>query len=239
MNPSCDRIGVLLIGQTPRADLTAPLENLNGSCEFVVRGALDGVQRADVPVGSADAYPLVTLLRDGTRVTVDEHFLTPFLQKAIDELEQEGVSATLLLCAGPFRNLVSSRPLVRPFQLATSVLQSLGLRRVCIVVPTDDQRRPAKMKWAEAGLEPVIISAEEKPTERSLEDWLVEQARALPGLAALVLDYVGYPAELLHHLQTEVQHPVVDLGHLALTVTETLFLFQSSVLTPSSGGSSV
>jgi protein AroM len=220
--PPSDRLGVLLIGQTPRPDLLAPLERLRGRGGLAVRGALDGVGPAEIPAAPEGSYPLVTRLRDGSLVTVGERFLTPLLQTAIDELEHDGVAAVLLLCAGPFRDLVGTRPLLRPFQLATGVLAALGLRRACVVVPTDDQRAPAREKWASAGVEPIVLSVEGRPADESLAAWLVERVRELPEVPALVLDYVGYPIGLLRHLQGRLPLPVVDLGHLAAAVAEAM-----------------
>jgi protein AroM len=235
-NPPQVRLGVLLIGQTPRADLLAPLDRLRGGCELAVRGALDGVRYADIPTEPEGSYPLVTRLRDGARVTVDERFLTPLLQAAIDELELDGAMAVLLLCAGPFRDLTGSRPLIRPFQLAARVLGSLGLRRVGVVVPTDDQRAPALEKWANAGVEPIVLSVEAKPVNESLAEWLVERSGDLPDVSALVLDYVGYPIELLRHLQSNLRVPVVDLGHLAVAVAEALVTARSPISVTGGGG---
>lgn len=235
MSISHNRIGVLIIGQTPRTDLTAPLAHLSDRCELMVRGALDSYQHIDVPITSNGTYPLVTRLRDGTHVTVDENFLTPLLQAAIDDLEQAGVTSILLLCAGPFLGLVSSRPLIRPFQLGTLVLQSLGLRRIAVIVPTNDQCSPAQVKWEEVGLEPVLISMEEKPSEQPLEDWITERIKALPELAALVLDYVGHPAGLVSELQSRMHLPVIDLGQLSGKVIEAI-LISRTVPAPSSKG---
>ena len=72
-------IGILIIGQTPRADLMAPLGRLAHACDLRPRGALDDLEADDLPDADGAAYPLVTRLRDGTRVTVDEAFLSPLL----------------------------------------------------------------------------------------------------------------------------------------------------------------
>ncbi len=71
-----ERIGLLLIGQTPRPDLTAPLDHLAGAYDLVVRGALDALTASDLKTSDTGTYPLVTRMRDGTVVTVDERFLT-------------------------------------------------------------------------------------------------------------------------------------------------------------------
>ena len=215
-------IGILIIGQTPRADLMAPLDRLAQACDLRPRGALDALEAGDLPDGAGGSYPLVTRLRDGTQVTVDEAFLTPLLQEAIEALEREGVIALLLLCAGPFAALMSTRPLIRPFQLAAGMLRSAEHMRVGIVVPTNDQRMPSERKWTEAGLQPVIWSREEKPEALSLERWLAARAADHADLSALVFDYVGYPLDDVQRVQAEVGLPVIDLGHLAVAALEAM-----------------
>lgn len=217
-------IGILLIGQTPRADLMALLHRLAHACDLLPRGALDALEAGDLPDASGGSYPLVTRLRDGTQVTVDEAFLSPLLQEAIEALEREGVMALLLLCAGPFPMLTSTRPLIRPFQLAAGMLRSVGRARVGIVVPTDDQRVPSERKWTEAGLKPVVWSIAEKPAVLSLERWLAARASEHTDLSVLVFDYVGYPLDAVQRVQTQVGLPVMDLGHLAVAALEAMIL---------------
>ena len=216
------RIGILIIGQTPRPDLTAPLDGLGRTYDLVIRGALDDLSAGDLPDAGGGSYPLVTRMRDGTLITVDEAFLTPLLQTAIDDLEQEDVVLSLLLCAGPFHDLTSTRPLLRPFQLAVQTLQSLGLPRPGIVVPTDDQRGPAERKWTAAGFAPVIWSMETRPAALPVEHWLPSQASNHADLSALVFDYVGYPLDTVQRLQTLTPLPVLDLGHLAVAALEAM-----------------
>ena len=218
------RIGILLIGQTPRADLTAPLEPLGRTYDLVIQGALDGLTTNDLPDSGDGTYPLITRLRDGVQVTVDAGFLAPRLQACIDDLEQDGVIAHILLCAGPFPTLTSTRPLVRPFQLAAKTLASAGLSHLGLVVPTNDQALPAANKWAQAGFQPVVWSMETKPADLPLERWIEAHTMRHTGLAALVFDYVGYPLDTLRRVQDLIALPVIDLGHLAVAAFEAMLL---------------
>ena len=215
-------IGILTIGQTPRADLMDPLEYLRAVYDLQPRGALDALDVSDLPDASAATYPLVTCMRDGTRVTVDEAFLAPLLQDVLDQVEHEGVVASLLLCAGPFAALTSTRPLIRPFQLGVHTLRSLGMLTIGVVVPTDGQYTPARRKWTEAGFSPVLWSMEAQPQADALEYWLAAQVAAHPDLSALVFDYVGYPRDVLQRVQAQLGLPVIDLGHLAIAALEAI-----------------
>lgn len=217
-----ERIGLLLIGQTPRPDLTAPLDHLAGAYDLLVRGALDALSESDLPTSDKGTYPLVTRLRDGRIVTVDEQYLTPLLQATINTLEQEAAMAILLLCAGPFPVLQSTRPLIRPFQLAARSLTTMGLSHISVIVPTDDQVAPSVRKWTDAGFCPTILSIESKRTNQSLEDWISAHHSESDLGEALVLDYVGHPRDAIARVQAAVDIPVVDLGHLAVATLEAM-----------------
>ncbi len=215
-------IGVLVIGQTPRPDLTASLARIGTTCILDVRGALDGLDAADLPRDAGGAYPLVTRLRDGTRVTVAADFLTPRLQAALDGLEQDGAIAHILLCAGPFPALTSTRPLLRPFALAAQMLRQFGMTRVGVVVPTDAQRGPAADKWRAVGMTPVVWSMATKPVGDSPAAWLAPLLATHAGLSAVVFDYVGYPRDVVGEVRARVRLPVLELGHLAVAALEAL-----------------
>ena len=163
----------------------------------------------------ATEYPLGTRLRGGGAVAVEESFLTPLLQRALDGLERAGVAATILLCAGEFAGLAGRRHLVRPFQLGASVLASMGFRNLGVVVPTAAQAGAARRKWERAGFAPAVWPLDTRPASEPLAGWLGAQAGRQPSLSAIVIDYVGYPAGTLWELRGAVPMPVVDLGHLA------------------------
>ncbi|MCB0157369.1 MAG: AroM family protein, partial [Caldilineaceae bacterium] len=104
------RIGLLTIGQSPRPDLVQTLPVLSPFAQ-VEAGALDGLAAAAIPL-AAGAFPLTTRLADGGTVVVDEAFLLPRMQAAVHRLEEAGVAAILLMCAGTFGPVTSRVPLV-------------------------------------------------------------------------------------------------------------------------------
>ncbi len=215
-----DTIGALTIGQTPRPDLLALLAPVAAHYDVRCRGALDGLRASNLP--AVATYPLVTRLRSGRLVRVEEAFLTPLLQRALDGLEEEGVLATVLLCAGEFEGLAGSRPLVRPYQLGACALDCMGFSRLAVVVPTDGQRAAAGRKWRRAGFVPSVWSEEERPDSAPHSDWLQKRLAREADLSALVFDYVGYPDNVLQRVRSSVGLPVLDLGHLAADVLRSI-----------------
>jgi protein AroM len=205
-------IGAISIGQSPRPDLVDPLRVRlpGGGVSIVELGALDGLLRSDIPPPAADGYPLTTRLRDGTVVTVEEAFLEPLVQAAVDAAEGQGCTASILLCAGRFANVTARRPFVRPFELGVATLRSLGMARLVVVVPTDEQVGPSARKWSTAGFVPVVRAAQLGEAPAAIANDLRS------GVDAVVLDWVGHPAKSVRRLRALVDVPVVDLGDLAI-----------------------
>ena len=162
----------------------------------------------------------MTRLRNGASITVEESFLTPLLQQALDELEEEGVVATILLCAGRFAGLASRRPLVRPFQLGAGLLASMKLRNLGVIVPTSAQTDAARRKWKGAGFAPAVWPIDRRTAPQP--DWLQEQARREGDVSAIVIDYVGYPFQVSETMRCAVDLPVLDLGLLAANALASL-----------------
>lgn len=211
-------IGAITIGQSPRPDLLARLRShLQADGVTVVEmGALDALSVADLPGPAAGGYPLTTRLRDGSAVTVDEAFLEPLVQSAVDILERQGCIASILLCAGGFTGIHATRPLVRPFQVAVGTLRSLGIERIVVVVPIDAQVEPSRAKWSSTGLETVVRSARLHDAPAAIV------GDVETGVEAVVLDYVGHPRDAVRRLRGLIDRPVVDLGDLAAATIASL-----------------
>lgn len=218
-------LGALVIGQSPRPDLTQPLRDLLPA-DVVLRevGALDGLTLADLPDASGAAYPLGTRMRDGTAVTIPESFLLPLLQQQLDALEADDVAATVLLCAGSFAELRGKRPLFKPFDIAQATLTSLGLRRIAALTPFAGQITPIQQRWHAAGFA-AHVWARPLADTADFANWLRGQLAQTEGVDCLLLDYVGHDPQARMWLQTActelaevaVSLPILDLGHLTLS----------------------
>ena len=210
-----------VIGQTPRPDLSNDLQRRFPSTRFRVVGALDGLRPGELPPLAHHGYPLETLLRGGDRVVVDADFVAPLLQDAI-EANDAGASAHLILCAGPFEELVvptkpsgHSTPLIRPFDVGVAECLRCGHHRLALLVPFAAQAAPARKKWTGAGFSAQVHVLADRPKALTIDEWvsnLVGESDA----DVLVFDYVGFPSEVLEEVAARVEIPVFDLGHLAL-----------------------
>ncbi len=216
------RIGALTIGQSPRPDRVAPFENLLPGCEILQAGALDDLTLDDLPEQPNVAYPLVTQMQDGTLVMVAESFITSKLQQALNQLETNGVVATLLLCAGTFADLHGTQPLFVPFKIGCSTLSALQLKSIGLITPVRAQEQPIRERWEKMGWQPTVWTADLSVQDEKFQQQLTDQINA-KNLDCIVLDYVGHPFEQVIQLQKSVEVPVIDLGYLAMvTLASTL-----------------
>jgi protein AroM len=146
-------LGVLTIGQAPRADRLGPEVSLvlGDTARIVERGALDDLSAAAIRalVPAPDREPLVSLLRNGTSVRLDMDAIVPLLQQRIDQLESEdGVVATLLVCGGDFPTLRHQRPLIQPHNALHGVVTGIaGAQKLASMVPIPDQVEPIERGW--------------------------------------------------------------------------------------------
>lgn len=209
------KVGFLSIGQSPRLDLVAPLAGLMPAVQPVETGALDGLAPDELPAASATTrFPLTTRMQSGDLVAVDEHALLPYLARGLARLEEAGVVASLLLCAGTFAGLEGRRPLFVPFIVARNRLRQMGCRRLLVVCPIAGQVDPIADRWRRAGFVPTLYvapSLDQDAAPRLVDDMAIAGA----GHDCLLLDYVGHPPGHVTALRAALDLPVFDLGQMA------------------------
>ncbi len=209
-------IGALTIGQSPRPDLVSPLrDRLPAKCKILQAGALDGLTKAALPVIHSETYPLTTRMGDGSSVIIEESFLAARLQQALDQLEEQGVMATILLCAGTFSDLKGMRPLFKPFAIGRALIKSLGLHRIGLIAPMKEQEAPIRERWQAAGFQPTVWTADLARQDEGFIHQLNEQVE-VHRLECIVLDYVGHSEPLVCQLRETADIPLIDLGQLAI-----------------------
>jgi protein AroM len=211
------RIGALLIGQSPRPDLVDPLSQLLPELEILQGGALDGLTLEDLPDSAMGAYPLVTKMNDGMLVMLEEAFIAPKLQKALTRLENSGVIATILMCAGTFSNLRGSRPLFKPFSIGCDWLATLRIKTIGLISPVLEQEEPIRERWLSLGYETVVWTADLGNQDSGFKQGLDERIKT-DRLECIVLDYVGHPPAQVLELQKSIAIPVIDLGSITMRV---------------------
>jgi protein AroM len=206
-------VGALTIGQAPRADdLVAEIgATLGPGYRLIERGALDGLGRREIAAlgPAAGEYVLVTLLRDGSPVTLGKTRLLPLLQRQIEALEGEGVDATLLLCTGEFPRFPSRRPVIRPQETLYGLVRGLAGAggRIGVFIPLPEQLEQARRQWTAMGVEPVLEPA--SPYAGSDELAPAAARLAAAGVDVAFLDCFGYSLAMKRAVAAALGRPVV------------------------------
>lgn len=208
------RVGVLLVGQSPRADLLEEIGHLAPRLDLVQAGALDGLSREHIAAAPVQ-LPLIARLRDGSAVIVDRDFVGRRMQVLIDQMGSE-VDAFAVLCTEDFTALRAPVPLLLPYSIGCGFFTSLGFDgRLGVVCPVQGQVGSSRERWRARGYEAVFEVA--SPFE---PDALRRAATKLAaaGCGMVVLDCAGYGREHARALASITHLPVVSLRSLMWSV---------------------
>jgi protein AroM len=210
-------IGVLTIGQSPRADRLGDDVRavLGSSSRIIERGALDGMSDAEIAAiapSNPDEYRLVTLLRDGRSVEIGKSAILDRLQRQITDLERiEGADAMLLMCTGVFPPFEHSKPLLLPQEaLYGAVTGMAGGGRIGALIPLESQREQALRKWNERGVTDIrVYPASPYGADPATAIERASIAAQRDGATALFMDCFGYDREMKRVARSAFRGPVV------------------------------
>jgi protein AroM len=183
-------IATVTIGQSPRSDVTPELVGIVPEARWVERGALDGLDEAEIAALAPEPgeFPLVTRLRDGRAVVLGERAVTPLVQRAIREVEAEA-DLVMLLCTGEL-DLVSAKPLLFPGRILAATAAALCAGQpVAVLTPHEGQTEGQRDRWRARGVHPTILVA--SPYAPADFARVGREARA-SGARLVVLDCLGY-----------------------------------------------
>jgi protein AroM len=198
-----DTVGILTIGQSPRADFEQLFQRHLSGVKLVVRGALDGLPAATIDnmAAAGGEYPLFTILRDGTTREISLYRIKPLLDERAREVAAEGAAVAALMCAGNFPELES------PSRLLSAVVRGVCRGdRIGIVLPNVGQIDSATTHWREKGFRPAVTVASPLDPEALSR---AADALADPGLELIVLDCMGFSPEAARRMRTLCGRPVL------------------------------
>jgi protein AroM len=204
-----DKVGILTIGQSPRADFEQLFQRHLPGVTLVVRGALDGLPAATIDnmAAAGGEYPLFTILRDGTTREISLYRIKPLLDERAREVAAEGAAVAALMCAGNFPELESPIPVLYPSRLLSAVVRGVCRGdRIGIVLPNVGQIESATTHWREKGFSPAVTVASPLDPEALSR---AADALADPGLELIVLDCMGFSPEAARRMRTLCGRPVL------------------------------
>ncbi|HEV8439700.1 MAG TPA: AroM family protein [Methylomirabilota bacterium] len=222
------RVGMVTIGQAPRADVVPEMAKLLGSAEIVEGGALDGLSRSEIePFAPAPGDEiLVTRLADGSSVFLGKRRVTPLVQQRIAELEAAGAALTVLLCTGAFHGLEARRPLVEPDKILLGTLRGIRFPgRLGVLTPSPRHVEQTEARWRSHGFDPVVVALSPYEGGHAAEaDAVATIADALRagGAGLVVLDCIGFTGQMRAELQARLGVPMLVANLLVARVVAEL-----------------
>jgi protein AroM len=215
-------VGLVTIGQSPRADVVPEMAALIGpGVEIREAGALDGLDRAQVAALAPRPGDeiLVTRLADGTPVFVGKERIVDRIVARIAELERAGTTLTALLCTGAFPRLAAGRPLVQPQQILLGVLRGTSWPgRLGILTPSLPHVPQTEARWRADGFDPLVVPL--SPYEEE-DPAVVARAGATlrgAGVGLVVMDCMGFKRKTRDELQAATGAPVLVANLLVARV---------------------
>ena len=218
------KIGMLTIGQTPRADLLPEVIKILGDgFEVVEAGALDGMTLDEVRGIEVlpDDYILVSRMRDGTEVKITKRFVVPLVQEKIREIEGKGIRLSVIMCTGEFPTFESEGLVVTPKEILKGVLDgALKKGRLGVVYPTEEQMPSSQENFGSDEVEVYadVISPYEGQEELQ---GLVERLSG-QGLDLVFLNCFGFSSEVKEYISVKTGKPVIQSSAVVARVLKEL-----------------
>lgn len=180
---------VFVIGQTPRLDLEAEIAAAAPGLKIAMRGALDGLSRAEI----ADVRPrdghdtLFTMLPSGEGVAISKAAVTARMRGMLEETQ----GPVLLACTGTFKGLPERPDLIQPSAVLNGMAEALLPQgRLGLFVPLAEQAAGLGESRARSGLSITVVALRPYADTATREAAMAEMAAQKPDL--VLLDCISY-----------------------------------------------
>ncbi len=213
------KLGILILGQTPRNDMEELFRTYIPNAELLQAGGLDGLtnQEINALVTQDPEYPLFVILADGSTREIAMAKLIPLLEKQTKALAAAGAEVIVLMCAGKFPLLDSPLPVIYPWRVVPAVVEGISAnQRIAIVTPNAGQLEPALTNWRQRGF--TVHGAYAAPIDETALTVAAEHLRQ-PGLDLVVLDCMGFAPAAVTSFRQVFDVPVICPRRLVARVT--------------------
>lgn len=180
---------VFVIGQTPRLDLEAEIAAAAPGLKIAIRGALDGLSRAEI----ADVRPrdghdtLFTMLPSGEGVAISKAAVTARMRGMLEETQ----GPVLLACTGTFKGLPERPDLIQPSAVLNGMAEALLPQgRLGLFVPLAEQAAGLGEPRVRSGLSITVVALRPYADTATREAAMAEMAAQKPDL--VLLDCISY-----------------------------------------------
>jgi len=218
------RIGVVVIGQSPRPSVAAEIAAvLSPGISIELRGALDGMSRAEIEaIPPTDGYDtLFTLLPDGDGIIISKKQVERRASERLAQLKQDGVDVTMLACTGKFPNLTPEGLVILPSAVLHRLVEAvLPKGRLGVFSPLLEQTALIDRKWQREGIEVVGVTLRPGSDEAAVDSAAQAMAALRPNL--VVMDCMGYTSANKARLRLGYSGPVILAIAAAARIVEEL-----------------
>jgi protein AroM len=218
------RIGVVVIGQSPRPSVAAEIAAvLSPGIDVELRGALDGMSRAEIDaIPPTDGYDtLFTLLPDGDGIIISKKQVERRASQRLAQLKQDGVDVTMLACTGKFPNLAPEGLVILPSAVLHRLVEAvLPKGRLGVLSPLPEQTALIDRKWQREGIEVAGVTLRPGSDETAVDSAAQAMAALRPDL--VVMDCMGYTSANKARLRLGYSGPVILAIAAAARVVEEL-----------------
>jgi protein AroM len=218
------RIGVVVIGQSPRPDVAAEIAAvLSPGMTIELRGALDGMSRAEIDkIPPKDGYDaLFTLLPNGDSVVISKTEVERRADKQLARFRQEGFGVTMLSCTGKFPNLSPEGLVILPSAVLHRLVEAvLPKGRLGVFSPLSEQTALIDKKWQREGVEVVGVTLRPGSSDAAVDEAARTMAAKQPDL--VVMDCMSYTSVNKARVRQHYSGPVVLAIAAAARVLEEL-----------------
>lgn len=208
-------LALVTIGQSPRIDVLPDLLPVLEGRQWAEYGSLDHATPEDLariaPIG--DEVPLVSRMRDGSRVSMAHARVLPFIAAAVERAAADGAASALLMCTGHFEPFQTSIPVYAAEPLAQQAIVE-SITGFGVMNPVSAQVEDSRRRWEARVGSRVPVAAADPYTATGHE--LATAARELQaqGATSIVLDCFGYSTAMAAVVHAATGLPV----HLTRTI---------------------
>lgn len=222
--PSQRRMGVVVIGQSPRPAIEAEIAAvLSPGTTIELRGALDGMSRGEIdripPVDGADA--LFTLLPNGDNVRISKKAVEGRANAQLAKFRQDGIDVAMLACTGKFPNLAPEGLVILPSAVLHKMVEAVLPRgRLGVFSPLAEQTALIAGKWQRDHVEVVGVTLQPGSDDAAVDAAARAMAAKQPDL--VVLDCMSYTSANKARVRRHYSGPVILSIAAAARVVEEL-----------------
>jgi len=199
-------LGIVVLGQAPRLDFTDEfLSMLPPGADIVQKGALDGLSMDQILAlrPKKGENELVTMLNDGTPVSLSTIEIHKIVKCKVQELIDEGIRVVFIVCTDNFHILSNKAVILTPFEIMKKRLKIESREStIGIIVPEKEQIQETVDKWKQEGIKNILVDSA-SPYKDFAEVLSVANRLKKLGSDKILLDCMGFSKIMADNIEQD------------------------------------